>query len=33
MRVEYYTPKLWELVSRVLDYWGLGGEDWLKGVM
>lgn len=20
-----------ELVSRVLDYWGLGGEDWLKG--
>ena len=22
-----------ELVSRVLDYWGLGGEDWLKGVM
>ncbi len=22
-----------ELVARVLDYWGLGGEDWLKGVM
>ena len=22
-----------ELVERVLDYWGLGGEDWLKGVM
>ena len=22
-----------ELVSRVLDYWGLGGEDWMKGVM
>lgn len=22
-----------ELVSRVLDYWGLGGEDWLKGVL
>lgn len=22
-----------ELVSRVLDYWGLGGEEWLKGVM
>lgn len=22
-----------ELVSRVLDYWGLGGEDWLKGAM
>lgn len=22
-----------ELVRRVLDYWGLGGEDWLKGVM
>ena len=22
-----------ELVSRVLDYWGLGEEDWLKGVM
>lgn len=22
-----------ELVNRVLDYWGLGGEDWLKGVM
>lgn len=22
-----------ELVSRVLDYWSLGGEDWLKGVM
>ena len=22
-----------ELVKRVLDYWGLGGEDWLKGVM
>lgn len=22
-----------ELVSRVLDYWGLGGEDWLKGIM
>lgn len=22
-----------ELVSRVLDYWGLGGEDWIKGVM
>lgn len=22
-----------ELVSRVLGYWGLGGEDWLKGVM
>lgn len=22
-----------ELVRRVLDYWGLGGEDWLKGVV
>ena len=22
-----------ELVNRVLDYWGLSGEDWLKGVM
>lgn len=22
-----------ELVKRVLDYWGLGGEDWLKGVL
>ena len=22
-----------ELVKRVLDYWGLGEEDWLKGVM
>ena len=22
-----------KLVSRVLDYWGLGGEDWLKGAM
>lgn len=22
-----------DLVNRVLDYWGLGGEDWLKGVM
>ena len=22
-----------ELVGRVLDYWGLGEEDWLKGVM
>ena len=22
-----------ELVSRVLDYWGLGGEDWIKGVL
>lgn len=22
-----------ELVKRVLDYWGLGGEDWIKGVM
>ena len=22
-----------ELVSRVLDYWGLGGEDWMKGVL
>lgn len=22
-----------ELVERVLDYWGLGGEDWLKGVI
>ena len=22
-----------ELVARVLDYWGLVGEDWLKGVM
>lgn len=22
-----------ELVRRVLDYWGLGEEDWLKGVM
>lgn len=22
-----------ELVRRVLDYWELGGEDWLKGVM
>lgn len=22
-----------ELVRRVLDYWGLGEEDWLKGIM
>ena len=22
-----------ELVRRVLDYWGLGGEDYIKGVM
>lgn len=22
-----------ELVARVLDYWGLVGEDWIKGVM
>ena len=22
-----------ELVRRVLDYWSLGEEDWLKGVM
>ena len=22
-----------DLVKRVLDYWGLGGEDWIKGVM
>ena len=22
-----------ELVNRVLDYWELGGEDWLKGVL
>ena len=22
-----------ELVRRVLDYWGLGEEDWIKGVM
>ena len=22
-----------ELVERVLDYWGLGSEDWIKGVM
>lgn len=22
-----------ELVVRVLDYWGLGGEDWIKGVL
>ena len=22
-----------ELAKRVLDYWGLGEEDWLKGVM
>jgi len=22
-----------ELVSRVLDYWELGGEDWIKGVL
>lgn len=22
-----------ELVRRVLNYWGLGEEDWLKGVM
>lgn len=22
-----------ELVRRVLDYWGLGEEDWLKGAM
>lgn len=22
-----------ELVRRVLDYWDLGGEDWIKGVM
>lgn len=21
-----------ELVRRVLDYWGLGEEDWIKGV-
>ena len=21
-----------ELVKRVLDYWGLGEEDWIKGV-
>ena len=22
-----------ELVKRVLDYWGLGEEDWVKGVL
>lgn len=22
-----------ELVRRVLDYWELGGEDWIKGVL
>lgn len=22
-----------ELVKRVLDYWGLGEEDWIKGVL
>ena len=22
-----------ELVRRVLDYWGLDGEDWIKGVL
>lgn len=22
-----------ELVRRVLDYWGLGEEDWIKGTM
>lgn len=22
-----------ELVRRVLDYWGLGGEDYIKGAM
>ena len=22
-----------ELVKRVLDYWGLGEEDWIKGVI
>lgn len=22
-----------ELVERVLDYWDLGGEDWIKGVL
>lgn len=22
-----------ELVKRVLDYWGLGGEDYIKGVL
>lgn len=22
-----------DLVRRVLDYWGLGGEAWIKGVM
>lgn len=22
-----------ELVRRVLDYWGLGSEDWIKGVV
>ena len=22
-----------ELVRRVLNYWGLGEEDWIKGVM
>lgn len=22
-----------ELVRRVLDYWGLGGEDYIKGVL
>ena len=22
-----------ELVRRVLDYWGLGEEDWIKGVL
>lgn len=22
-----------ELVKRVLDYWGLGDEDWIKGTL
>ena len=22
-----------DLVNRVLDYWGLGGEDWIKGAL
>lgn len=22
-----------DLVNRVLDYWGLGGEDWIKGTL
>ena len=22
-----------DLVNRVLDYWGLGGEDYIKGVL